>query len=190
RSFELTNRLLEAGRGTALDVARASALLEQTRAEMPTFEARHRTALYRLAVLMGRPPARFPDAAADCNTPPALASEIPVGDGAMLLRRRPDVRQAERELAAATARVGVALADLYPTVSIGGSATSVALSAGDLDESESSRWSLGPLLSWNFPNRSIARARVAQAEASIDAALASFDGVWLNALQETESALS
>jgi NodT family efflux transporter outer membrane factor (OMF) lipoprotein len=190
RSYELTRRLLDAGRGTGLDVARASAAVEQTRALVPALEARRRAALYRLAVLMGRPPVEFPSEAAACRTPPILSGRIPVGDGAALLRRRPDVRQAERELAAASARVGVAAAELYPSVSIGASAGAVALSASDLSVSDASRWSIGPLLSWSFPNRSVARARVAEAEASTAAALASFDGAWLDALRETETALS
>ena len=190
RSYELTQRLLDAGRGTALDVSRAAAALEQTRAQVPALEAARRAALFRLAVLMGRPPAEFPEVAAACSAPPRLTGRIPVGDGAELLKRRPDVRRAERELAAATARIGVAVAELYPSVTIGASTGSIALDAGDLGDSDSSRWSIGPLLSWSFPNRTIARARVRQAEASAEAALAAFDGAWLEALRETETALS
>ncbi|MBN1237683.1 MAG: TolC family protein [Gammaproteobacteria bacterium] len=190
RSYELTQRLLDAGRGTALDVSRAAAALEQTRAEIPALEAARSSALYRLAVLMGRPPAEYPQAAADCTVSPTLSGQIPVGDGAALLKRRPDVRRAERDLAAATAQVGVAVAELYPSVSIGAAAGSVALSTSDLGASDASRWSIGPLLSWSFPNRTIARARVLQAQASAEAALAAFDGVWLEALRETETALS
>lgn len=190
RSLELTERLLEAGRGTALDVARAAAQLEQTRATIPTLEARRSGALYRLAVLLGRPPAEAPTEAAACAAVPSLPGAIPVGDGAALLRRRPDVRQSERALAAATARVGVAAADLYPQIRIGAAAGAVALDAGDLDESDASRWSIGPLLSWSFPNRIAARARLAAAEADVDAALAAFDGTWLEALRETETALA
>ncbi|HEY8520127.1 MAG TPA: TolC family protein [Gammaproteobacteria bacterium] len=190
QSYELTQRLLDAGRGTALDVARAAALLEQTLARIPVIEARRDAALYRLAVLRGRPPADVPADAAQCSTPPTLADPIPVGDGAALLARRPDVRQAERALAAATARVGVAVADLYPRVTIGASGGAVALDPGDLDDRGASRWSVGPLLSWTFPNRAAVRARIAAAEADVEAALAAFDGAWLDALRETETALS
>src|SRR5690606_13822977 len=129
----LTERLYEAGRGTALDVARASAAAEQTRAAIPTLEAAHRSALYRLAVLMGRAPTEFPPEAAECQSPPTIAAPIAVGDGAALLARRPDIREAERRLAAATARIGLATAQLYPNVSLAGSAGAVALSAGDRD---------------------------------------------------------
>lgn len=190
RTFDLTRRLLEGGRGTALETGQASQLLEQTRAQIPTLEADRRTALYRLSVLTGRPPADFPAVVANCATPPALTRSIPIGDGASLLRRRPDVRAAERRLAAATARVGVATADLYPSISIGGSVGSTAASLGNVVGGDAFRYSLGPLISWSFPNRRVVRARIAQAEATADAALAEFDGTWLGALEETESALT
>jgi NodT family efflux transporter outer membrane factor (OMF) lipoprotein len=188
--YDLTRRLLQGGRGTALETGQAGSLLEQTRAEIPTLQAQRTTALYRLSVLTGRPPAEFPQAVANCIAPPVLRSAIPVGNGATLLARRPDIRRAERELAAATARIGVATAQLYPSVSIGGSVGSTATSIGGLANGSAFRFGLGPLISWNFPNLAIARARVAQAQASTQAALAQFDGTWLNALQETESALT
>jgi NodT family efflux transporter outer membrane factor (OMF) lipoprotein len=190
QTFDLTRRLFEGGRGTALDTSRASALLEQTRADVPTLEAARQAALFRLAVLTGKPPAQFPAEVASCEVPPTTDSPIPVGDGASLLARRPDVRAAERRLAAATARIGVATADLYPSISLGGSIGSTAGSVGDLFSSKGFRFSLGPLLSWSFPNIGAARARIAQAEASTEAALAQFDGTWLDALRDTETALT
>jgi NodT family efflux transporter outer membrane factor (OMF) lipoprotein len=190
RSYDLTRRLLEGGRGTALELNQSGALLEQVRSTIPVLEAQREAALFRLAVLTGRPPVDFPREVAACNAPPALAQLIPVGDGASLLRRRPDIREAERRLAAAIARIGVATADLYPTISIGGSIGSTANSPGGLVSSEGFRFSLGPLLTWSFPNIAVARARIAQAEASSQAALAEFDGIWLRALQETETALT
>src|SRR5690606_36830486 len=132
QTVALTRRLEEGGRGTGLDTSRAAALLEQTRADVPTFEAEPKAALYRPAVPTGKPPAAFPADVAQCETPPAIAEALPVGDGAQLLARRPDVRAAERRLAAASARVGVATADLYPKVTLGGSVGSTAGSADDL----------------------------------------------------------
>lgn len=190
QSVGITRRSVAAGRGNGLDVARAAALLEQTRASIPTLEAQRRAALFRLSVLTGRPPAEFPAEADRCAAPPTLSSALPVGDGAGLLRRRPDVRQAERRLAAATERVGVATAELYPSVSLGASIGSTATDAGDLFSRRGLNFGLGPLISWNFPNRTVARARIAQSEAAAEAALAQFDGTWLNALNETESALT
>lgn len=190
QTFDLTRRLFEGGRATALETSQAGSQLEQTRAAVPTLESARRTALYRLAVLTGRPPAEFPQEVAGCAAAPILSSPIPVGNGATLLARRPDIRAAERRLAAATARIGVATADLYPSISIGGSIGSTGTSLGDLTSGSAFRYSIGPLISWSFPNIAAAKARIAQAEASADAALATFDGTWLNALRETESALT
>jgi NodT family efflux transporter outer membrane factor (OMF) lipoprotein len=188
RSLAVTERLAAAGRGTAVDVTRARAQLLQVRAAPPAFIARRQAALFRLAVLTGRPPAEFPRAVADCATPPRLAQPIPVGDGAALLRRRPDVRQAERALAASTARIGVATAALYPSVTLGLSGGSTGI-VGDLFQPATNRWSFGPLISWTLPSGG-ERARVSEANAAADAALARFDGVVLNALRETETSLS
>jgi NodT family efflux transporter outer membrane factor (OMF) lipoprotein len=189
QTFDLTRRLVEGGRGTALEAEQAGAQLEQVRASLPTFEAQRQAALFRLAVLTGRAPADFPVEVAQCSRPPALSKPVPVGDGASLLARRPDIRQAERELAAATARVGVAIADLYPKVSLGGSAGLTSTSIGSVASGDAFRFSLGPLISWSFPNTAVARARVAQAQASAASALANFDSRWLHALEETESGL-
>jgi NodT family efflux transporter outer membrane factor (OMF) lipoprotein len=190
QTFDLTRRLVAGGRGTALDTGQAGALMEQTRAQLPTLESERRAALYRLAVLTGRPPAEFPPVVASCSTPPTLSRPIPVGDGASLLARRPDIRRAERELAAATARIGVATAELYPDIRLGLSVGSTADSIGGLASGSGFRFGLGPLISWTFPNRTVARSRIAQAEARAQAALARFDGTWLGALQETETALT
>ena len=188
QTFDLTRRLFEGGRGTALDTGRAGAQLEQVRATLPTLEAQRAGALFRLAVLTGRPPTNFPAQVANCQRPPQLSRPLPVGDGASLLARRPDIRQAERELAATTARVGVATADLYPKVTLGGSAGVSEISLGAIQDGF--RFNLGPLISWSFPNLEVARARLGQARASADAALANFDGTWLRALEETEGGLT
>jgi outer membrane protein TolC len=140
--------------------------------------------------MTGRPPASFPREVAACDTAPALARPIPAGDGATLLSRRPDVRQAERELAASTARVGVATASLYPSISLGGSVGTSATSLSGLGSGDSFRFSLGPLISWDLSSLFVGRSRIAQAEADAEGKLASFEGTWLRALEETESALT
>lgn len=184
-----TAQRVKLGRGTALDNSRAQGQLEQLRAALPPLEAQRRTALYRLAVLTGEVPGHFPQEVAQCAKAPQLASAIPVGDGAALLKRRPDIRQAERVLAGATARIGVATAELYPSISLGLSAGSTGALSG-FGEGNSFRYSLGPLISWTLPSTGNARAHIAQAEAGTAAALARFDGVVLNALRETETALT
>ncbi|WP_374389642.1 efflux transporter outer membrane subunit [Brevundimonas sp.] len=189
-TLRLTERLLDGGAGTGLDVASARAAVAQTAATLPTLRAGRNEALFRLATLTGVTPAEASQAAAACVRPPQLDQPIPVGDGAQLLARRPDVRQAEADLAAAAARVNVATADLFPSISLGGSIGSTALDADGLGDSENFRFSFGPLISWSFPNVFAARARIQQAGALSDAALANFDQTVLGALQETETALS
>jgi multidrug efflux system outer membrane protein len=189
-TVDLTQRLLDAGAGNGLDTARARAALETTRASLPPLRAQRDGALFRLATLTGVTPAEASDAARTCATPPRLAQPVPVGDGAQLLARRPDVRRAERELAAAAARVNVATADLFPRITLGGGLGSTALDAGDLGEESNFRFSVGPLISWSFPNILATRARIEQAGAASEAALAGFDQTVLEALQETETALA
>jgi multidrug efflux system outer membrane protein len=188
----LTGRRIRGGRGSALDASRAEAQVEQQRAVLPPLLAQQRGALLRLAALTGETPAALPAAAAaaaTCSAMPRLADPVPVGDGAALLRRRPDIRQAERGLAGATARIGVATADLYPSISLGLSAGGTGALAS-VGASNTWRWSLGPLISWSIPINGAAQARIAEARAANDAALARFDGTVLNALRETETALS
>ncbi|AUW60154.1 RND transporter [Sphingobium sp. SCG-1] len=190
RTLELTQRLLSGGRNTQRDVDQAVLLVEQANAQLATAEAEQRAAVYALAVLTGQPPSNADKALFECTTLPTVAQAIPVGDGQALLARRPDVRQAERQLAADTARIGVATAALYPSISILGSATSSALSPKDLGTNRSFGFSVGPLISWNFPFFGAARARVRQNEAVAEGSLASFDKAVLTALQETEQALA
>jgi multidrug efflux system outer membrane protein len=187
RSLTVTQTLVKAGRGTAVDITRAQAQLDLSRANLPTFQSRRRAALYKLATLTGKPPAEFPKAVEVCVAPPTLRQPIPVGDGAALLKRRPDVRQAERTLAGATARIGVATAALYPNVTLGFGAGSTGLLA-DIGQPAANRWGLSSLISWTIPGEG-ERARIRQTEAGADAALARFDGVVLTALRETETSL-
>jgi outer membrane protein, multidrug efflux system len=189
-TVDLTQRLLDAGSGNGLDVARARSALESSRATLPSLLAQREAAVFRLATLTGQTPQSVSTAARACAAPPRLSQPIPVGDGAQLLARRPDVRQAERQLAAAAARVNVATASLFPSISLGGSIGSTALDAGDLSEDSNFRFGYGPLISWTFPNIFAARARIEQASAGSAAALAVFDQTVLEALQETETALS
>jgi multidrug efflux system outer membrane protein len=188
RSTELTQALMHAGRGSSLDVTRSSAQEEQVRASLPALNAQKRVALYRLAVLTGRAPEDFPRQVESCEQEPVLARPLPIGDGAELMRRRPDIRRAEFEVQSATARIGVATSDLYPKVTLGASIGSVGLDKHFLD-ADTLKFSLGPLISWQFPDRTRTQARVRAANAEQQFALARFDGTVLNALKETESAL-
>ncbi len=189
QTLDVTRRLQRGGRGTAFDVTRARTAVDQSEALIPSQVATRTAALYRLATLMGRAPAAYPAEVATCAKPPALTRPLPIGDGAALIRRRPDIRQAERALAAATARIGIATADLHPQVSLGGSAGFTG-PVSTLGSTSAFHLGLGPLISWSFPNRPVVRARIAQAGAAADQALAQFDSTTLEALRETETALS
>ena len=188
RSNDVTSRLTDAGRGSKIDVTRGEAQLEQARSALPSLRGRRQVALYRLAALIGKPPADYPKDLEACTELPRIRRAIPVGDGAALLRRRPDIRQAERGLAAATARIGVATAALYPDITLGAQVGATGL-VTDLGKPAAQEWGFGPLISWTFPLDS-EQARVEEADASAKVALARFDGVVLNALRETESSLA
>jgi multidrug efflux system outer membrane protein len=189
QTLVVTQRLQRGGRGTTFDVSRAQSAVDQSAALVPTTVATRTAALYRLATLMGRAPADYPRDVATCAVIPKMNRPMPIGDGAALIARRPDIRGAERTLAAATARIGVATASLYPQVSLGGSVGLTGpLSA--FPSGNAFNFGLGPLISWSFPNRPIVRAQIAQAGATADAALAQFDSTTLEALRQTETALS
>lgn len=181
RAYALVEEQLRAGEVSPLEVSQAAVLRDQTAATLPVFEADRRRALFRLATLQGLTPGEGARLDIRCERLPQIATPLPVGDGAALLARRPDVREAERRLSAAAARLGVARADLYPRIQLGGSA---GLLAGGADAF------LTPLITWAFPNQIGPRVRIQGAQGGQAAALATFDGVVLRALEEVETALS
>lgn len=188
QGVQLTQRLRDAGRGDETQVTRSQTQLKSLSAELPRFQAERETGLYTLAALLAKPVEQLPAGTADCAELPHLAQLIPVGDGAALLKRRPDVRQAERQLAAATASIGVATGALYPNISIGAQVGTIGI-LDNLGEPSTNRWGFGPLVSWTIPTNGT-RARIREAEASTQAALAHFDGVVLNAIRETQTRLA
>jgi len=189
-SLGLVRRRQEAGLENGLAIARIETLRQQRAAEIPAIIAERQAALFALATLTGRAPAQLPPIAGERSMALEITSALPVGDGAALLARRPDIRAAERRLAADTARIGVATADLYPRITLGGSVGATGASLGDLFSGGPFRFLLGPLIDWAFPNTEPTRARIDAAEAGAEESLAAFDGTVLTALQETETALS
>lgn len=186
-SRRVAARLHGGGRGTSTEVARADAQVAALQAVIPPLQAGRKAEGYQLAALLDLTPDQVPQRALACHRAPDLDRPIPVGDGAALLRRRPDVRRAERELAAATAGVGVAMGDLYPKVGFGASLGANGL-LEDFGKPVSQQFSIGPLISWSIPGRG-SRARVKVVEAGAQASLAEFDRVVLNALRETQTQL-
>jgi NodT family efflux transporter outer membrane factor (OMF) lipoprotein len=187
---EITADRRAAGANSALDLARAEGLVAQVRAQIPPLEGQRRAALYQLTALLGRTPAEAPKDLDDCALPPHLAARIPAGDGVALLKRRPDVRAAERQLGSATAQIGVATADLWPRISLTGFWGGVGDKIDQLETNSAFSWGVGPSVSWAFPNQTGPRARIHQAEAGAQQALAQFDGAVLQALKETAQALA
>ena len=188
--LSVVDRRFRGGIAGSNDVVRARTLLAQVRAALPAYLASRRGSLFLLATLTGDPPEAVPTVAERCVAAPVIRRPVPVGDGAALIRRRPDVRQAERRLAGSVAEIGVATAALYPSITLGGGLGSTATRLGDIVRDRAFTWSVGPLISWSIPNLAIGRARVRQANALARSNLAAFDGVVLVSLRETETALS
>jgi len=189
QTLRVTQARLEAGRGTELDSARAEAQLKTTLASIPLLESSTATTIYRLSVLTGR----LPDAlTTELQTAEPLGDLPPlnaVGDPATLLRRRPDIRVAERSLAASTARIGVAIGDLFPKVTFTGSIGYNAATFRGIGKTGSDTYSVGPGISWAAFDLGRVGARIKIAHAQADADLAAYEASVLGALEETEGAL-
>ncbi|WP_219093123.1 efflux transporter outer membrane subunit [Pseudomonas sp. UMAB-40] len=184
----LIQRLRDAGRGDETQVTRSQTQFKSLRADMPRYEAARQAGLFRLSMLLAKPVDQLPAGTAACNELPKITQLLPVGDGATLLKRRPDVRQAERRLAAATAGIGIATGELYPDISIGATVGTVGI-LENLGKPATNRWGFGPLLTWTVPSNG-SRARIREAEATTQGTLAHFDGVVLNAIRETQTSLA
>jgi NodT family efflux transporter outer membrane factor (OMF) lipoprotein len=190
QTYQTTLQQAQRGAASDFDIARAREQVAQVRAILPTQEGQRRTALFELAVLTGQPPEAISQDADQCQAPPKLTTLLPIGDVAGLFRRRPDVREAERQLAANVARIGVATADLYPTITIAGSGGTGANTLRGLSSLNNLTYGIGPLLSWSFPNTLAAHADIRQARAAASASYANFQGTVLQALEDAESALT
>jgi len=189
QTLQLTRDRFNAGLVSALDVTQARTNLASTEAEIPSLQIAMNNALNRLAVLLGQQPGTLHaelGPAAPIPTPP---EEVATGLPTELLRRRPDVRRAERLLASQTALVGVATADLYPSFSLGGALQLVAGAFGDLGQSESVGWSLVPGVRWNLFTGGKIRSNIKVQEARTEQLLYQYEQSVLLALEEVEDAL-
>ena len=188
-SRSITETLRDAGVGNELDVVRADARLAAVEATVPQLQAEQVRARNRIATLLGQ----RPDALSVDLSPkqlPAIAKALPVGDPGELLRRRPDIRSAERQLAAATANVGVATADLFPRVSLSGFLGFTAARGSQIGSSAANAWALGPSITWAAFDLGSVRARLRGAKADADGALANYEQQVLLALEESSNAFS
>ncbi|WP_415844882.1 efflux transporter outer membrane subunit [Stutzerimonas zhaodongensis] len=188
-SRQLTEQLRDAGVGSELDVLRADARLASTEASLPLLQAQQTRARNRIATLLGQ---RADQLSVDLSPRdlPAIAKALPIGDPAELLRRRPDILAAERQLAAATANVGVATADLFPRVNLSGFLGFIAGRGSQIGSSAARAWGVAPSITWAAFDMGSVRARLRGAEADAEGALASYEQQVLLALEESENAFS
>lgn len=188
-TLDLTITLAREGVASQLDTARARAQLTATQALLPVIVSDQNAALNRLSRLTGRVPGALDHVLEQGDSLPVMPEFIAVGDALSLIRRRPDIREAERALAGLTAQIGVETADLYPTVNFIASVGTKADNTSKLNNYSAMNYAVGPGIVWNLFNRGAIRARIAQAEAEAEAQLARFDGTVLLALEEVNSAL-
>ena len=181
---------LSKGEASRFDFLRADAQARSARAELPNLDAAAHAAVYRLALLTGQPPEALAQRLLVPAPLPACPAVVAAGMRSDMLRRRPDVRQAERQLAAATADVGVATADLFPRLSLVGSLGQQALQSQQFASSSSTYFSLGPSLHWPLFAGGSLRANVRAADARADAAGAAYESAVLTALSDSETALN
>ncbi len=174
---------------TELDVARARAQVDATAATIPALEASERSSMHQLAVLLGQPPQTLLEELSRPVPIPHAPSEVPVGIPSELLRRRPDIRRAERQLAAATARVGAATADLYPKFSLTGSFGLDATKPRQVFNWESRYFAFSPSVVWPVFDAGRIRANIRVQDAAQEQALTTYESAVLTAMREVEDAL-
>ncbi len=184
----LTEARWELGAGSELDVQSSRARLKAIEADIPLLEVAEVQSRHRLAVLVGQRPEAL-DELLQPREVPAFARALPLGDTTDLLRQRADVRVAERRLAAATARVGVATADLFPRISLSGFVGFLGGDANGLVNGNNKAWSLTPSISWAAFDFGTVRARLRASKAQADGAAAEYEKAVLLALEDTENAL-
>lgn len=192
-SFDLTSKRFTAGLDSGLDSARAEAQVAQTESRVPTLEAGIERRKYELAILLGSTPdaltTKFSELSLDVTQSPIPAG-IAVGIPGDLLRRRPDVRAAERDIAAATARIGVAKAELFPKLTLNGSVGLATSDFSTLSTGSSRFWSFGPAVTLPLFNGGRLRANKRLFQAREQEAIATYERTVITAYAETEIALS
>jgi NodT family efflux transporter outer membrane factor (OMF) lipoprotein len=189
RSAALTRRQFNGGFVSGLDVTNADALVASTQAQIPALEASERQAIYALSVLLAREPGALVAELTQRGPVPGSPPEVPVGLPSELLQRRPDIRRADARLHAATARIGVATADLYPRFVLNGAVNVSGSRLKDMANWSSTSWSIGPSVSWPLFDAGRIRANIAFENESAQQAALEYRQTILTALQEVENAL-
>src|SRR5207244_2363304 len=186
---EITRQRFAAGFVSGLDVATATAQVATTAAQIPVLETSARQAIYALSVLLARPPAALLQELSTTQPIPITPPEVPVGLPSDLLRRRPDIHQAEAQIHVATAQIGVATADLFPKFSLTGSLSYQNNVLQNLFTGASRAWSFGPAVTWPIFQGGSIQANIRVQEALRDQAFITYQKTVLTALQEVENTL-
>ena len=187
-SLKLIKSRADVGTGSDQDVASARARLAAVEAQLPVLETQAQADTFRLAVLLGERPGEL-DIDLSPKTFRPIDTSLPIGNAGDVLARRPDIRVAERELAAANARIGVAKADWFPHISLGGFVGFLAGRSNDFGGAESRAWSVAPSISWAGLNVQRVRSGVKASEARADEAKANYQRTVLGALEDVDNAL-
>ncbi len=190
QTFDLVDARLEAGEASEFDLSRARGEYQLTRARLPNLVGDLHASIFTLSVLLGQPPEALLQEMQKAKPLPTPPDMVPVGLRSDMLRRRPDIRTAERELAASAADIGVETSDLFPKFFLTGNAGTQARTFGDLFSAAGGVWSLGSLVQWSVFEGGAIRARIKAEEAESEAALATYEKAVLEALADTETALT
>lgn len=189
-SLGIANKRFDAGLVTEIDVEQAKANNANTAALLPRFRQQRAAAISRLAVLLGK----FPDETVNLvgyrSGIPMPSKTLSAGLPADLLRIRPDVRAAERQVAAANAQIGVAKGDLFPRFTLGGTFALQALDSGDLLNSASRSYGFGPAFRWNLFNAGRVRSQIRIEESRTREAYSNYENTVLSAVAEVESTMA
>jgi NodT family efflux transporter outer membrane factor (OMF) lipoprotein len=186
---ELTRSRYQSGLASDLDVEQATGLLTATQAQLPALESGFTQSVHHLSILLGEDPGAMLEKMSHAAPIPLTPPVVPVGLPSDLLRRRPDVQRAERELAASTAQIGVAEAQLFPKISLVGALGISSTSTSKLLEYASRYWSAGPTVQWNLLQGGSLRANVRVQRARSEQALDTYRQTVLVALEDAENAL-
>lgn len=189
QTLALTRERSRAGLANELDTARAEAQTANTRSQIPLLEQEIQRSIHRLGILIGRQPDALQAELSVSEPIPPATPVIPVGLPSDLVRRRPDIRQAEREVAATTARIGVATADLFPRFFLTGAAGLQSVNASDFFSAGSRLWSIGPSMRWPVFSGGRIRQNIKVQDARQEQSLIRYEQTVLTSLEEVENAL-
>lgn len=186
---EVTRQKFQVGFVGPLDVANADAQAATTASVIPTLEASAQQTIYNLSVLLGLPPAALLEELSSASLIPTTPPEVPMGIPSELLRRRPDIRRIEAQIHGATARIGVATADLFPKISLTGNMNFQSSQLNNMLEWKNRAWSAGPSVDWQFFNASRVSSNIKVQKALQQQAILSYQQTVLTAMQDVENAL-